>query len=86
MPLINCEIDLDLSWSKYCVIFEILRADAVAANRPNAAREVIETSGATFQINSDKLYITAATLSINDNIKFLQNIKQGFRRTASWKK
>ena len=86
MPLINCEIDHDLSWSKYCVIFEILRADAVAANRPNPAREVIETSGATFQINSDKLYIPAATLCINDNIKFLQNTKQGFRRTASWKK
>ena len=25
-------------------------------------------------------------LSINDNIKLLENIKQGFRRTVSWKK
>ena len=26
------------------------------------------------------------TLSINDNIKFLENIKQGFKRTTSWNK
>ena len=26
------------------------------------------------------------TLSINDKIKFLQNIKQGFKRTISWNK
>ena len=26
------------------------------------------------------------TLSINDNIKFLENIKQGFKRTISWNK
>ena len=25
-------------------------------------------------------------MSINDNIKFLENIKQGFKRTISWKK
>ena len=26
------------------------------------------------------------TLSINNNIKFLENIKQGFKRTISWSK
>ena len=25
-------------------------------------------------------------MSINDNIKFLENIKQGFKRTISWNK
>ena len=28
----------------------------------------------------NKLYVPVATLSINDNIKFFKNIKQGFRR------
>ena len=43
-------------------------------------------TGATFQINNAKLYVPVATLSINDNIKFLENIKQGFKRTISWNK
>ena len=33
-----------------------------------------------------KLFVPVATLSINDNIKFLENIKQGFKKTISWNK
>ena len=33
-----------------------------------------------------KIYVPVVTLSINDNIKFLENIKQGFKRTTFWKK
>ena len=39
------------------------------------------TTGAIFQINSAKCYVPAVTLSKNDNIKCLQNIKQGFKKT-----
>ena len=35
-------------------------------------------------ITSTKLCVTVVTLSINDNIKFLENIKQGLERTISW--
>ena len=45
--------------------------------------EAIQTTSATFQINNAKLYVPVVTLSINDNIKFLENIKQGFKRTIS---
>ena len=38
----------------------------------------------SFIITSTKLYIPVFTLSINGNIKFLENIKQGFKRTISW--
>ena len=31
-------------------------------------------------------YVPLVTLLINDNIKFLENIKQGFKRTISWNK
>ena len=41
--------------------------------------------GVTFTITSAKPYIPIVTLSINDNIKFLENIKQGFNR-ISWDK
>ena len=37
-----------------------------------------QTTEATLQINNAKLYVPVVTLSINDNIKFLENIKQGF--------
>ena len=68
--LINCEIQLDLSWTKDCVLIE---------HHNNIA-------GVSFMITSTKLYVPVVTLSINDNIKFLENIKQGFKRTISWNK
>ena len=83
LPLINCEIELDLTWSNYCVISEILRIPEVEGANP--ADETL-TTGATFQINNAKLYVPVVTLYINDNIKFLENIKQGFRRTIPWNK
>ena len=43
-------------------------------------------TGATFQINNAKLYIPVAPLSISDYTKFLENIKQRFKRTISWNK
>ena len=39
-----------------------------------------------FQINNARLYVPVVTLSINDNIRFLENIKQGFKGTISWNK
>ena len=70
MPLINCEIELDLSWTKDCVLTE----------------QNNNITGVNFVITSTKLYVAVVTLSINDNIKFLENIKQGFKRTISWNK
>ena len=86
LPLINSNIEFDFSWSKECKISKLSRTAAVAVNPPNPAKEVTETNSATFQINNDKLYVPVVTLSINDNIKFLENIKQGFKRTISWSK
>ena len=42
------------------------------------------TTEATFQINNAKLYVPVVTLSINDDIKFLENMKQAFKSTISW--
>ena len=46
--------------------------------------ETITTTSATSQINNAKLYVPVITLSINNNINFLEHLKQGFRRTISW--
>ena len=43
-------------------------------------REVVSsTTSGTFQINYAKLYVPVVTLSINDNIRFFKNIKQGLK-------
>ena len=70
MPLITCEPELDLKWKRTCVLIE----------------EDDHITSVSFEISSTKIYVPVATLSINDNIKFLENIKQGFKRTISWNK
>ena len=42
--------------------------------------------GVNFAITSINLYVPVVTLSIKNNIKFLENIMQGFKRTISWNK
>ena len=44
------------------------------------------TTKATFEINSANLYGPVVTLSINDNIKLLEKIKQEFKIAIYWKK
>ena len=46
----------------------------------------IQTTSETLQINNGKFYVPFVTFSINDNIKFLENVKQRFKRTISWNK
>ena len=90
LPLINCEIDLDWSWSKECIISEISIIPRVPgnprANPPTLDVKAIQTTGATFQINNAKIYIPVITLSINDNIEFSGKIKKRFKRIISWNK
>ena len=88
--MINFEVELDLSWSEECIISEISITLRVAgepnANLPVLVEEAIQTTGATFQINNAKIYVPVVTLYINDNIKFLENIQQEFKRTFPWNK
>ena len=85
--MVNCEVKLELSWSKECIISEIYKTPEVPANLnanpPNILIHVTAKTSATFQMNIAKLYVPVVTLSINDNFKFLENIKQGFKRTIS---
>ena len=74
LPLINCEIEPDLSWSRNCINSEISRTAPVTAN-PNAnppaqVRTATQTTGVIFQVISSKLYTPVVTLSINESIIF----------------
>ena len=73
LALINCEIKLGLSWSKDSVISEIPRNPNPDANLPVLAAAETLTTKVTFQVNNANLYVLIVTLSINDNIKFLEN-------------
>ena len=71
LPLINCDIELDLKCTKTCVVSEISRTFRVVDSNASVAVYQVETAtaGAAFQINNAKLYAPLVTLSMNDNIK-----------------
>ena len=56
LPLINCEVNLILTWSENCAIVST-----------NVANQI-----ATFAITDTKLYVPVVTLSAQDNAKLLQ--------------
>ena len=68
MPLINCEVEIILTWLANCVI---IYNDA--ANQAS-----------TFIITEINLYAPVVTLSTQDNAKLLPQLKSGFKRTISW--
>ena len=81
--MINLEGELDLSWSKNFIISEISRNSSIPANQPNPRVLTTRKTVARLQIINAKLYAPFVTLFINDNIKFLENIKQRCKRTIS---
>ena len=70
MPLIDCEISLQLIWSKKY----FLVAGTAANHKPK------------FQITDTELYVPVVTLSTQDNIKLLKQLESGFKRTIHWNK
>ena len=85
MPLINCEINLILTWSKNCVITSKVTRDADPDVNPTVA-EINNPTGATFKTTDTKLYLPVATLSTEDDNKLLEQLKLGFKRTIKWNK
>ena len=70
MPLINCEINLILTWSSTCVIV--------------STRHINQNTA--FEITDTRLYIPVVTLSTQENAKLLQQLKSGFKRVINWNK
>ena len=70
MLLINCDINLILTWSSNWVI--------VSTNNAN--------QNATFAITNTRLYVPVVTLSTQENAKLLQQSKSGFKRVINWDK
>ena len=85
IPLINCELKLILTWFKKCVLIAKSTRDANYNADPHIS-EINNTENATFQITDTKLYVPAVTLSKENDIKILQQLKSGFKRTIKWNK
>ena len=66
MPLVNCKIDLELTWHKDCII-----------SSANAATGQV----VSFMITDTKLYVPIVTLSTKDNTNLTQKLNEGFKRT-----
>ena len=69
MPLVNCKIDLELTWHKDCMIS--------SANA--TANRVV-----SFMITDTKLYVPIVTLSTKDNTNLTKQLNEGFKRTIYW--
>ena len=64
MLLINCEVNLILTWSANCVMI-----------RTNVASQ-----SATFAITEVTLYVPVVTLPTQDNANLLLQLKSGFKK------
>ena len=67
--MINCEIELILTWSENRIL-----ADITAANNP--------PTGLELQMKDTKLYVPVVTLSKENDKKLLKQLKSGFKRTV----
>ena len=67
MPLIYCEVNLNLTWYADCVIIYT-----------NVANQI-----PTFAITDANFYVPVVTLSTQDNSKLLTQLKSGFKRAIS---
>ena len=83
IPLISCEVSLELKWNKNCVITSLEQRQVDAG--PSVVRDNAPT-GATLSTTDWKLYIPVVTLSKDDEIKLLTNLKSGFKREIIWNK
>ena len=79
IPLINCELELILTWSKNCILPD-MTVDAAADP------VIVAPTGLEFKITDTKLYVPVVSLSKENDIKLLEQLKSGFKRTIKWNK
>ena len=86
MPIINCEVSLDLRWDKNCVITSLECRVVTAAQGDNPEIRDNFPTGATFKITDCKLRVPVVTLSKKDENELLTHLKSGFKRMVKWNK
>ena len=87
MPLINCGINLILTWSENFVLKSRAQRDIGSVSDENPQfSEINNPTNGIFKITDTKLYVPVVTLSTKDDNNFLEQLKSGFKRTIKWNK
>ena len=84
IPLINCEIELILTWFKNFVL--ISKATREANYGANPVRKIDNPENAIFEIKDTRFYVPFVTLSKENVTKLLEQLKSGFKKTIKWNK
>ena len=85
VPLINCEISLNLKWNKNCTLTSQVTRDADPdANPPVDA--INNPTNAEFSITDCKLHVPVITLSTEYENKLYQMLREGFTVDVYWDK
>ena len=83
--LINCEVELILNCFKNCVLIDKLTREATYGANLRVS-EINNPENAIFQITDTKLYVPVVTLSKENDIRLLEQLKSGFKRTIKLNK
>ena len=83
ISLINCEIEMILTWSQNCALADVTER-AVWNNNDSPA--IVAPTRSEFQTADKKLYLQVASLSTENVKKLLQQLNSGFKRTKKWNK
>ena len=83
--LINCEVELILTWFKSCVLIDQSTRDVDYRANPRVY-EIDNPKNAISEITDTKLFVPVVSLSKEDDIKLLEHLKSGFKRTIKWNK
>ena len=70
-----------LTWSKNCVLANMTAKKAQGTNSA-----IVAQLGLKFQITDTKLFLPVVTLSNENDIKLLKQLKSGFKRSIKWNK
>ena len=81
--MINCEIELILTWSKNCASADMTARAKEDNNDPPA---IVGPTGLEFQITDTTLHVPVVTLSEENDKKLLEQLKPAFKRTVKWNK
>ena len=70
IPLINCEVELILTWSKNFALVDMTERDGEGDNPA-----IVAPTGLEFKITDTKLYVPVVTLSKENDTKLLEQLK-----------
>ena len=75
IPLINCDVELILTWSNNCVLVDMTRRNA-QGNNP----AIVPPAELEFKVTDTKLYVPVVSLSKKNDIKLLEQLKSGLKK------